>query len=107
LGYLYGVSGRVDPAHAVLKEFDAHSTSGYVASFDRALVHLGLGASERACRLLADACTEHEPWLPLIRVDPVFDPLRGMPEFEKLVDRIFHEEEEMTTLLGLLLLSPM
>jgi len=93
LGYLHGASGRAEPAHAVLKEFDTLCTHGYVAAFDRALVHLGLGELERACRLLADACTEHEPWLSMIRVDPVFAPLRGMPEFEKLVDRVFHEEE--------------
>ena len=62
-------------------------------SYDRALVHLGLGELDSACRLLTEATTEHEPWLALVRVDPVFTPLRGMAAFDNLVDRIFHEPE--------------
>ena len=93
LGYLLGRAGRTEPARAVLREFDAKSTRSYVAAYDRALVHLGMGELERACRLLTDACTEHEPWLAMVRVDPVFAPLRGMAAFENLVDRIFGEGE--------------
>jgi serine/threonine-protein kinase len=93
LGYLHGVAGHTESARAVLREFDTLSASSYVASFDRALVHLGLGELDTACRLLTEACTEHEPWLTLVRVDAVFAPLRGMAAFESLVERIFHVGE--------------
>jgi TolB-like protein/Flp pilus assembly protein TadD len=90
LGYLQGLAGRTGAARTVLREFDTLSANAYVASFDRALVHLGLGELDTACRLLTVACTEHEPWLTLVRVDPVFAPLHGMAAFESLVERIFH-----------------
>lgn len=93
LGYLYGAAGQPDSAKNVLREFDTIATRGYVASYDRALVYLGLGELDTTCRLLTEACTEHEPWLALVRADPVFLPLHGMPAFETLLARIFHQGE--------------
>lgn len=93
-GLLLGRMGRVEEAGAILRSMEAHSEDSYVSAYDRALVHLGLGRLDEANRLLVEATGEHEPWLIMVNVDPVFEPLRGMAAFQDLVRRVLPREGE-------------
>ena len=46
----------------------------------------GLGNLERALDWTEAAYAERRGWLVYARVNPVFDPLRGQPRFEALVE---------------------
>jgi eukaryotic-like serine/threonine-protein kinase len=89
LGYSYGKAGRNELALAILNELTALSTTQYVASFQIALVLLGLGRIEETLAWLEKAFEERAgPWFPYIRQEALFDPLRDHPRFQHLVRRM-------------------
>jgi Flp pilus assembly protein TadD len=85
LGYCYGVLGRTAEAREVLKELEAWSRRAYVSAVSRALVYIGLGDRDSAFRWLDTACQERDVWLAWLKVDPVFDRLRGDPRLAGLL----------------------
>lgn len=88
LGYCYGRTGRATDAAAVLARLQESSQQRYVAAYDLAMVHLGLNQLDAACRYLTAAVEERECWLLYTATDPVFDPLRHLPAFRKVVARV-------------------
>ena len=61
----------------------------YIGPFTFALVHLGLGENEKAIDDLERAYHERvDPGIVGIKVEPLLDPLRGHPRFERLVAEI-------------------
>lgn len=91
-GYVHGRLGHGEQATRILESLAALSAESYVSAYDRALIHLGLGQYDEACRLLVEATAEHEPWLIMLRVDHIFEPLRGLPQYQDLVSRILPPE---------------
>jgi hypothetical protein len=54
------------------------------------MIHLGLGEKDQAIDFLEKTYDDRDGYnLAVIKVDPVFDPLRGHPRFEALVAKIF------------------
>ncbi len=94
LGFTFARSGSADRARQMLASLDEQARSHYVPSYDRALIHLGLGELEPALQYLVQASTEHEPWLIMLDVDPLFDPLRGLPAFRALRTQVLGSEEQ-------------
>lgn len=88
LGYCYGRAGRVADAQRVLDQLHAAGQEHYVAAYDKAMVHLGLGHIDEACASLNAAVEERECWLLYLAADPVFEPLRGHAVFRKVVARV-------------------
>lgn len=88
LGYAYGRAGRAAEAGAILEQLEETGKQRYVAAYDKAMVELGLGRLDSACRHLAAAIGECECWLLYTGTDPVFDPLRNHPAFRKIVARV-------------------
>lgn len=89
LGYSLAKAGRTDNALAILDELTVLSRDERVPSFQLALVLLGLERFEEALSWLERAFEEREgPWFPYIRQEVVFDPLRGHPRFQDLVQRL-------------------
>lgn len=88
LGYCYGRTGRAADAAAVLARLQEASREHYVATYDLAMVHLGLGQFDDACNCLTAAVEECECWLLYTATDPVFDPLRQKAAFRKVVARV-------------------
>jgi TolB-like protein/DNA-binding winged helix-turn-helix (wHTH) protein/Tfp pilus assembly protein PilF len=88
IGYAYARSGNKKlalKALAELKELEKKSRSED-AYADRVLVEIGLGNYDEALALLEEEYEKHNhDGLLGLKVDPVFDPLRSDPRFQKLV----------------------
>ncbi|MBI4889833.1 MAG: tetratricopeptide repeat protein [Acidobacteria bacterium] len=89
IGFIRGRSGDAEGARHVLKKLESAADTGYVAAFDRALVHLGLGEISTGGALLREAAAEHEPWLIMLHVDPLYANLRNEDDYAWLSDRLF------------------
>ena len=88
LGYAYGRAGRTDEALAVLAELESMVDGTPARPDDLALVQIGLGENDRALELLDEAVEAHSPLMAMLDVDPVFDPLRDDPRFQRLLDKV-------------------
>jgi serine/threonine-protein kinase len=53
-----------------------------------ATAYLGVGDKEKALEWLGKAYLQHSPSLIAIKVEPVYDPLRGDPRFQEILRRI-------------------
>jgi tetratricopeptide (TPR) repeat protein len=84
LGYTLALSGQIAKARELLEELVAEAKRGYVSPVVFALLHIGLGERDRALDWMARAFEERRGWLVYLRVNAVFDPLRGDPRFEAI-----------------------
>jgi TolB-like protein/Flp pilus assembly protein TadD len=81
------LAGRRDEARRIL---DALGRDGGRASdYPRAAAELALDDRAAALALLERAADAREPWMVMVKVDPMLSALRGDPRFEALVARVF------------------
>jgi serine/threonine protein kinase/tetratricopeptide (TPR) repeat protein len=85
LGAAYAAAGRYEEARATLQRLKEMSSSSYVSSYHRALIHLQLGENERALALLQDAYNIKDGWLVWLGVEPHLDPVRSELAFARLL----------------------
>jgi TolB-like protein/Tfp pilus assembly protein PilF len=94
LAHAYGLSGNKVEAEKILDQLKVLSTARYVSAYSFSLANLGLGNKEEALRWLEQSYQDRAGadigW---IRVDPLFDPLRGDPRFEALAEKIVPARE--------------
>src|SRR5690349_3557376 len=90
LGAAYAAAGRQQDARAVLDRLDQMMDHGYVSPYQRALIHLHLGERDRALDLLDEAHRIRDAWIVWLGVEPQWDPLRGEPEFEAILQDLRH-----------------
>ena len=88
LGYDYAASGRKAEARKVLEELRARSTHEYIDAYPVAFVHVALGENDKALASLEQAYETRSTWMPWIKVEPKFDPLRSHPRFIDLLKRL-------------------
>jgi tetratricopeptide (TPR) repeat protein len=88
LGYAYGVMGRQDSTRRILADIERRSRTEYFPKDQIALLYFGLGDRVRGLRALEQAIDEHHWWAPYFNNGPVTQPLRGDPEFRRLMKRI-------------------
>jgi TolB-like protein/DNA-binding winged helix-turn-helix (wHTH) protein/Flp pilus assembly protein TadD len=88
LALALGRAGRIDRARTLLSELEARAQSQHVSPFAFALAHTGLGDSEKAIAALERAYQQREWYLCVLKVDPIFDPLRRDPRFQDLLRRL-------------------
>jgi serine/threonine-protein kinase len=88
LGYAYAMAGKRSEAQREVAELTQRARTEYVAAYEVALVHVGLGEVEQALRWLETGFREHDPKLRRLKVDPKFDPLHREPRFQELLRRI-------------------
>jgi len=84
-GYVHASRGEVAPARQILSALEE---SGAGFEFGRALVHLGLGETDRSLDLLEEAAVRRDWRLRLLGVEPLFRPLHQHPRFVRLVERV-------------------
>jgi tetratricopeptide (TPR) repeat protein len=82
------LAGRADEARERLAAGESSGASPYQA----ATVCLALGERERALELLASAADGRDPWIVLVAVDPMMEPLHGDPQYGALVRRVRGDE---------------
>ncbi len=88
LGGVLARAGRRAEALGVLRELEAMSQTRWVPASCFAILHLGLGDHAAALTYLEAATDARELAVTALRVHPLYDPLRGEPRFERLLERI-------------------
>jgi TolB-like protein/Flp pilus assembly protein TadD len=85
--------GHQNEARALLAQLTDAATKRYAQPYAFALVHLALGEREQALDWLERAVEERgATYFNFIKVDPFFDPLRGDPRFEAVVQKVAGEK---------------
>ena len=85
----YAKLGERDKAVRLLAQLQQLAAHRYVSAYSFALVYLGLGHKDEELRWLQKSYQDRAGEIPLIKVDPFLDPLRGDPRFEALVQKVF------------------
>ena len=88
LGFAYALSGDHARARAILSELQAQSKSHYVSPCFTAIIHAGMGETDKAVRDLQQAARDRSNWMTLIGTEPIFDSLRSDPRFIKLLGKV-------------------
>jgi TolB-like protein/DNA-binding winged helix-turn-helix (wHTH) protein len=88
LAYAYARGGDRANAETLLARLHEMSKGRYVPAFDIAEVYAALGEKDVAFSLLEKSYQDRHPWLVMLRVTPIFDPLRSDPRYSELVRRI-------------------
>jgi eukaryotic-like serine/threonine-protein kinase len=89
LGYAYAVSGQKAEARKILDHLKELSDHGWVASYNFAVIHAGLGEKEQAFTLLEHSYKDRSYYLATyFATDERLDNLRSDPRFDDLRKRI-------------------
>jgi len=90
----YAKTGQRDNALRLLSQLEQLAAQRYVGPFTFSLVHLALGENEKAIDDLERAYRERgDPAIVGIKVEPLLDPLRGHPRFERLLATVVGNAE--------------
>jgi eukaryotic-like serine/threonine-protein kinase len=87
LGFAYGMADKQAEARAIINQLDALSKRRYVSPLYFAIVYAGLKDNDKAIEYLNKAFDARHPGLVLIRIEPMFDGLRGDERFKTLIKR--------------------
>jgi Flp pilus assembly protein TadD len=89
LGFALAALDRKAEARQTLDELKKQSAGRYVAPYNIAIIHLGLGDKNEAFAWLERAYSERSSFLAIhLTADPRLDSLRGDPRFKDLVRRV-------------------
>jgi TolB-like protein/Flp pilus assembly protein TadD len=88
LGFAYARAGRLADARKILAEMEQLAAVRYMPSPQLALIHLGLGETEKALDCLEQGLEEKSFWMIYLKADPVYDSLRSHPRFVRLLRRL-------------------
>ena len=88
LGYAYASAGKRDQALAILKKFGSQSNKQPVSQIATAMIYIALGEDDQAFEWLEKSYNERAWQLGFLKVEPIFDPLRGDPRFADLMRRV-------------------
>jgi len=87
LGYAYATQGRREDATKILAELSRRSDQGDSLSTAIAQVYIGLGNKDQAYEWLHRAIMQRDGNL-FLKVDPIYDPLRGDARFQDVLRSI-------------------
>jgi TolB-like protein/tetratricopeptide (TPR) repeat protein len=88
VGYFRGRTGDQAQARATLENLKSLSTKRYVAPYHFAVVHAGLGEQDEAVAWLEKGFADRDPRMSWLKVEPLWDGLRGNARFVDLLRRI-------------------
>jgi TolB-like protein/DNA-binding winged helix-turn-helix (wHTH) protein/Tfp pilus assembly protein PilF len=88
LAYLYGRMGQKDKARAELRQIEAMNRTQPVDPTLLTLAYLGVGNNDAALSSLEKAYALRSNLLTALKVEPVYDPLRDDPRFQKLLQQV-------------------
>jgi TolB-like protein/Tfp pilus assembly protein PilF len=88
LGYNYALLGRKVEARKILNQLLARSTKEYIDPYPLAFIYLALGEKDQALKALEQAFEKRSAWMPWLKVEPKFDPIRLEPRFNELLRRL-------------------
>jgi tetratricopeptide (TPR) repeat protein len=88
LAYAYAMAGNRLEARKILSTLEQESKQQYVSPFPLAIAYIGLGENDRAFEELEKAFAERAWAMGMLRVNPVFDPIRSDKRFTVLLQRV-------------------
>ena len=88
MAYVYASAGRTDEARAILEQLKDLAGVAYVSPYSLARVHIGLGQIDEAFAELDRTYQEHHGILTYIKVEPMFDRIRGEARYTDLLRRL-------------------
>jgi TolB-like protein/Tfp pilus assembly protein PilF len=88
LAHAQALAGARDEAGALVVRLESWAHSRYLPSYHLALAHVGLGHRDAAFGLLEKACSDREPSIVNLRVEPRFEPLRRDARYSALLQRL-------------------
>lgn len=88
LAYASGRSGDGDSAKSALEQLEKLERKRMLDSLPFAVAYIGIGNNDKALEWLEKAFKEHSSGLTALKVDPIYDPLRGDPRLQDLLRRI-------------------
>lgn len=88
LGYAYAVAGKRDEARHVLEELQHVAKEKYVSPFPVAAMYVGLGETDKAFEMLEKAYSERSWAMGMLKVNPIFDPIRSDQRYIELLRRM-------------------
>lgn len=88
LGYIFALSGQTNKALMLLNELTESAQRVYIAPYDIAIIHIGLGDKERAFEFLDRAYQDRNEQMCWLKVSPELESLRSDQRFADLVKRM-------------------
>jgi Flp pilus assembly protein TadD len=88
LGYAHGLAGNRSEAQKILDKLTLLPNQQYMSPFSIAEIYTGLGEKDRAFEWLEKAYEDRTWLLRILKVEPIFDPIRSDPRFTDLSRRI-------------------
>ncbi|HEV1994259.1 MAG TPA: tetratricopeptide repeat protein, partial [Candidatus Acidoferrum sp.] len=90
-GHAQALAGNAVEARAALQKLQQLAATRFVPNLYPAAIHVGLGETDEAFRLLELAYQERIDRLVYLNVDPMADPIRSDPRFAQLMAKVgFH-----------------
>jgi TolB-like protein/Tfp pilus assembly protein PilF len=87
-GYIYGIAGKREKALEILNHYLDLSKKEFVWPTNIVFIYIGLGEKDKAFEWLEKTYKEHEAYLDLLQVEPMYDPLRSDPRFKDLLKKM-------------------
>jgi TolB-like protein/Tfp pilus assembly protein PilF len=88
LAHAKALAGAREEAGALLGRLESAARTAYVPGYHLALAHVGLGNRDAAFGLLEKACSDREPAVVNLKVEPRFEPLRRDSRYGALLQRL-------------------
>lgn len=85
IGYTMGRAGRKKEAEQMVAQLNAMSRQQYVPAISFAMIYAGMDDKDQAFAALERAKSEHCDYIGFLALEPMADPFRGDPRFEKII----------------------
>lgn len=85
LGHAQGRAGKHREARQMLAQLDSLQKRRYVSSYFFAMIYMGLDDRDSTFARLEQAWEERAGFLAFLKVEPILDPLRKDPKFDRLI----------------------
>jgi hypothetical protein len=88
LAYGLATSGDRARAEAIRRDLAAKGRDGYASPYHEALIAAALDDRDAMMRALERAYDDRSGWMVFLPIEPEFEPVRQMPEFQRLLARV-------------------
>jgi eukaryotic-like serine/threonine-protein kinase len=85
-GVVHAMAGQQAEARRMLAVLHELARKQPVSVFHKAAIHARLGEHDRALALLEEGIAARDPYLLLLKVEPIFETLRPLPRFQAVLD---------------------